>query len=195
MKIVDTRGKIISAAKELFAEKGYSATSIREIAKKSGLSLGNFYNYFKNKEELFKQTIDPENIVKSLSKIPPLLNAGFPENFDKIILEIKKVVDMNQDLYRLILIDLIEFGGFNTDRIMNRLMEFSGSVFHGEVKEKLVGTKIKKLDYPFYLKYFVSSIIPLFIINNILPSAEFKEYDDEKIAFLISDVLANGIKL
>lgn len=185
---------IINVAKQLFSEKGYAATGVREIAEKSGLSLGNFYNYFKNKEELFKHLIDPENIIASLSTIPSMVNEGFPGNFDKIILEIKKVVDMNQELYKLIFIDLIEFGGTNTNNIMGRILEFSNQVFNDDVKSRVVGSKIKEMDYPFYLKLFVTSILPLFIINNILPAAKIKAHSDEEISLLISDVLMKGIK-
>lgn len=193
MNGTDKQEIIINVAKQLFSEKGYAATGIREIAEKSGLSLGNFYNYFKNKEELFKHLIDPENIIKSLAAIPSMVNEGFPGNFDKIIQEIKRVVDINQELYKLIFIDLIEFGGTNTNRIMERILEFSNQVFNDDVKSRVVGSKIKEMDYPFYLKLFVTSILPLFIINNILPAAKIT-YSDEEISRLIADVLMKGIK-
>lgn len=192
---IDKRDIIINVAKQLFSEKGYAATGVREIAEKGGLSLGNFYNYFKNKEELFTHLIDPGNIIASLSAIPALVNEGFPGNFDKIILEIKRIVDMNQELYKLIFIDLIEFGGKNTNSIMERILEFSNQVFNEDVKSLVVGSKIKEMDYPFYLKLFVISILPLFIINNILPSAKISAYKDKEISLLISDVLMNGIKV
>ena len=193
MNGTDKQEIIINVAKQLFSEKGYAATGIREIAEKSGLSLGNFYNYFKNKEELFKHLIDPDNIIKSLAAIPSMVNEGFPGNFDKIIHEIKRVVDMNQELYKLIFIDLIEFGGTNTNIIMERILEFSNQVFNDEVKSRIVGSKIKAMDYPFYLKLFVTSILPLFLINNILPSAKIT-YSDDEISRLIADVLMKGIK-
>lgn len=190
----DKRSIIIEVAKQLFSEKGYAATGVREIAEKGGLSLGNFYNYFKNKEELFKHLIDPENIIASLSSIPALVNEGFPGNFDKIILEIKRIVDMNKELYKLIFIDLIEFGGKNTNSIMERILEFSNLVFNDDLKSRVVGSKIKELDYPFYLKLFVTAILPLFIINNILPAAKIRAYKDEEISLLISDVIMKGMK-
>jgi hypothetical protein len=193
MNGTDKQEIIINVAKQLFSEKGYAATGIREIAEKSGLSLGNFYNYFKNKEELFKHLIDPDNIIKSLAAIPSMVNEGFPGNFDKIIQEIKRVVDINQELYKLIFIDLIEFGGTNTNNIMERILEFSNQVFNDDVKSRIVGSKIKEMDYPFYLKLFVTSILPLFIINNILPSAKIT-YSDDEISRLIADVLMKGIK-
>ena len=39
------RAQILRAAEELFAEKGYHKTSIRDIAKKSGISIGSLYDY------------------------------------------------------------------------------------------------------------------------------------------------------
>ncbi|MFH0070390.1 TetR/AcrR family transcriptional regulator [Peribacillus sp. NPDC056705] len=43
---------IIDKSVELFAEKGYHATSVQEIAEKCGIAKGSFYNHFKSKEEL-----------------------------------------------------------------------------------------------------------------------------------------------
>jgi AcrR family transcriptional regulator len=44
--------QIIKAAMKLFAQKGYQATSMQEIAENSGLAKGSLYNYFKSKEEI-----------------------------------------------------------------------------------------------------------------------------------------------
>ncbi|AXN39234.1 hypothetical protein CN689_16425 [Peribacillus butanolivorans] len=44
--------KIIDKSVEIFAEKGYHATSVQEITEKCGIAKGSFYNYFKSKEEL-----------------------------------------------------------------------------------------------------------------------------------------------
>ncbi|KXG11405.1 Fatty acid metabolism regulator protein [Anoxybacillus sp. P3H1B] len=43
---------IIRAAMKLFAQKGYHATSMQEIAEQSGMAKGSLYNYFKSKEEI-----------------------------------------------------------------------------------------------------------------------------------------------
>ena len=52
-----SRGKILSVALELFAKKGYHATSISEIAKQAKISKGLMYNYFASKEELLDEII------------------------------------------------------------------------------------------------------------------------------------------
>lgn len=43
---------IIDEAVKLFAQKGYHAASIQEIADQCGISKGSFYTYFKSKEDL-----------------------------------------------------------------------------------------------------------------------------------------------
>lgn len=47
-----TRSRILAEALALFQEKGFENTTMRAIAKTSGLSLGAAYYYFKTKEEL-----------------------------------------------------------------------------------------------------------------------------------------------
>ncbi len=47
-----TREKILKTGLRLFSEHGYHATSSKKIAKAAGISIGSFYNYFKDKKEL-----------------------------------------------------------------------------------------------------------------------------------------------
>lgn len=49
--------EITEAAFDAFAEKGYSATKVADVAKRAGVSKGLMYLYFKTKEELFKAVI------------------------------------------------------------------------------------------------------------------------------------------
>lgn len=46
--------QILMAAYECFIEKGYSDTTVREIAKRMNASTGVIYNYFKRKEEILE---------------------------------------------------------------------------------------------------------------------------------------------
>ena len=47
------RQQIMVAAKRVFSEKGFSKTTMEDIAREAELSTGTLYLYFKNKEELF----------------------------------------------------------------------------------------------------------------------------------------------
>lgn len=51
------RREIAIAAMAVFADRGFEATSIREIAKKAGVGKGTVYEYFRSKEELIATSI------------------------------------------------------------------------------------------------------------------------------------------
>ncbi len=53
----DRPAEITKAALAAFAEKGYAATRVDEVAKRAGISKGLLYLYFKTKEDLFKAVI------------------------------------------------------------------------------------------------------------------------------------------
>ena len=53
-----TRAAIVAAARELFAEKGYGATSTEEIVARAGLTRGALYHHFKGKGDLFLAVVD-----------------------------------------------------------------------------------------------------------------------------------------
>lgn len=51
-KGAETRQLLLNTALRLFAEDGFSGTTMRAIARESGLSLGNAYYYFDSKDEI-----------------------------------------------------------------------------------------------------------------------------------------------
>lgn len=59
----ETRERILLAAAALFADKGYAATSVREIAEGAKVTKPMLYYYFKNKEDLYVQLLDHANLT------------------------------------------------------------------------------------------------------------------------------------
>ena len=53
-----TRAAILDRAHQVFKETGFFGTSISEITRRCGISMGNFYQYFKNKEQVFLELND-----------------------------------------------------------------------------------------------------------------------------------------
>jgi AcrR family transcriptional regulator len=54
----DRPGEIVGAAMAVFAEKGYAAARLDEIAARAGVSKGALYLYFETKEELFRAVVE-----------------------------------------------------------------------------------------------------------------------------------------
>jgi len=90
-----TREKIISLALELFAQNGFSATSMRQIAKTVGIRESSIYNHFASKDEILEAVLSAHGF-------------GFVKN----ILE-KKYLDREIDDPHSLLTEIL-------DDIMNR---------------------------------------------------------------------------
>ena len=54
----ETRADIIDAAFTCFAEQGYHATGIADIAARLGIGHGTFYRYFENKRDIVEHVVD-----------------------------------------------------------------------------------------------------------------------------------------
>jgi AcrR family transcriptional regulator len=55
----DTRSEILAVASELFAERGYQQTSLREIAERLGITKAALYYHFPSKRDLLSAMVDP----------------------------------------------------------------------------------------------------------------------------------------
>jgi AcrR family transcriptional regulator len=53
-----TRAAILDTAHRVFKDSGYYSSSISEITRRCGISMGNFYQYFRNKEQVFLELSD-----------------------------------------------------------------------------------------------------------------------------------------
>lgn len=73
----DKRASILAAAKSLFATQGLAGTSMEGLAAAAGVSKLTLYSHFRNKDELFRQTVIakcsehwPENVFDVAARLP-----------------------------------------------------------------------------------------------------------------------------
>jgi AcrR family transcriptional regulator len=71
------RNEIIEAAFRVFGELGYQSTTIKNIAEAAGMAPGSIYNYFADKEDLFKSTVE-EGWADFLSTFGELVQSNRP---------------------------------------------------------------------------------------------------------------------
>src|ERR1043165_7016500 len=93
----DRPREICAAALEVFAEKGFAAARLDEIAKRAGVSKGTLYLYFEDKAQLFRAVVrdsiapNVEAITSAVAatdmpfgQILPVFLSGFAHNIGKI---------------------------------------------------------------------------------------------------------------
>jgi len=118
-----TRQQIEDAAYDLFLEQGFHATSVRQIAQRSGLALGGIYNHFSSKEEIFKSILMDRHPFRQI--VPILLAApgDTPEAFVRsvgqtLVSELKS----RPDVLKLMFIEIVEFNGQNMPYLFGTLL-------------------------------------------------------------------------
>lgn len=87
------RSAILAAALKVFGERGYDAVTIRDIIRATHLASGTFYNYFPDKQSLFKALIEDRiaaltqrltSVRRSARTVEDFLHGAYGTAFDEI---------------------------------------------------------------------------------------------------------------
>src|SRR5215210_5401703 len=73
----DRRRQLLGAAVKVFAEKGFHAARVGDVAEEAGVAYGLVYHYFKSKEELL-ETIFRSTWTEMLARVREVEQAGVP---------------------------------------------------------------------------------------------------------------------
>ena len=135
--IAKNRVRIQSAALYLFTRKGFHGTSVREIAVRAGVSMGNLYTYYDTKEEIF---IDLVHLLGRKmdalrqQQLIPLMETLDADSLRKLARAIGRIVRQNLDYWRLMYIDVVEFRHkhfiHSFREIAGGLRTYAGAVIH-----------------------------------------------------------------
>lgn len=118
--------RIEQAALRVFTRQGYHGTSIREIADEAKVSLGNIYNYYANKEQLFVSLVrryDQRMRELQREKLTPLIGSLEPGNLLLLAKAVREIIYNEPDYWRLMYIDVVEFGNEHFAHIYRNLAE------------------------------------------------------------------------
>lgn len=135
--------RIETAALRLFIRHGFHGTSVREVADKAGVSLGNIYNYYRTKEDLFESLV--HRYQKRMARLQrevltPLLGATDEDSLWRLAKGVRQIVYREPDYWRLMYVDVTEFGNrhfAHSFRDLARNLE----AFGGEAMQRQNGLK------------------------------------------------------
>lgn len=141
--------KALDAALELFSEQGFRGSTMRDIAERAGISMGNLYHHFPNKDSLFERLferywerlLDPE---LELNKV--FAEARFPDDLERLADAIEKVVEQNTSYILLIYVDVIEFRGRHIHTFYENMAERFEATFGEKLAERQAAGEIGDVD-------------------------------------------------
>jgi len=129
---------IEDAARELLIRQGFHATSMRDIAKGAGVSLGNLYNYYETKDSIFESIINrylgviDEELKHIFSQIDEPLE---PENLRRMGAMVGRLVNEHSDFWLLMYIDVLEFQNQHFRKMFDGISARFGKIFSEKFKE------------------------------------------------------------
>jgi len=100
---VQTRGRLLEAAKKVFSEKGYYNAQVSHIIDEAGVARGTFYLHFRSKEEIFKELL--REVVTELRRIIRVIDLR-EDPVSQILENISGVIDFaleERELARIVL--------------------------------------------------------------------------------------------
>ena len=117
-----TRQVVLDAAYGLIIEQGYAATSMRQIAERSGLALGSIYNHFASKDDVFRAIIEERH---PFFQMIPLLDSVAGETVEEYVRNAARVLitELGQrpDFLNLMLTEIVEFKGVHVPLVFGKL--------------------------------------------------------------------------
>ncbi len=89
---IKRRQQLCRGAMKIFKKKGFSNTSMREIANASGISLGNLYNYINKKEDILFMV--QEDILENLYSIVDKNTQDYENPIDQLANMLKELLKL-----------------------------------------------------------------------------------------------------
>jgi len=188
------RAEIQEAARAVFAEKGFEAATLEEIAERVELAKGTLYGYFENKESLFFSLI--EEIMEGQAEILRKIHAGQRTAPEKLALVTRNFVSYNrehQDLFRILMGQSGGLIGKIRDEFRQKYFETHRqnlAPLVSIVREGVERGELKDLS-PMAMAYVIVGLIHGAMFPLVV-SQEVK--DEEEIIRTITEVLLNGVK-
>jgi AcrR family transcriptional regulator len=121
-----SRELILEAALQLFSSQGYRATSVRDVAAAAGVSTGNVYHHFPDKETIFRTLLDQYWAAIDSSELPfhkALASKDFPDNLEELGRASRDLVVTYRRYIALIYVDVVEFEGSHIRKFYSEMAD------------------------------------------------------------------------
>jgi len=191
------KSEILNAAIQIFAKKGFKATTLDEIAEKSEFGKGTIYNYFSSKEEIYKEIISSilaEN-RKNIQEVDQTTN----NLYDFILETTKRQISFclnNKDAFLLLIFTKMHHAKSTSTEVF-KLMKNHEEEMLKHIVEKTelaaANNEIRDLNSEKLIRLFKSSGFAY--IYDLVISQNLKEENIDDEALFITDILFNGINI
>ncbi|MCD2345676.1 MULTISPECIES: TetR/AcrR family transcriptional regulator [Clostridium] len=165
----ERRQEIIETALQIFQEKGYENTTIKDIAGRMNVAQGLCYRYFKSKQEIFAATSDyyALNFVDHIKA--PLLNDNIVDNFNLIILRMLEYAVKHEE-FEAAFKKEPEISAARLERITDQVVELMIPIVNKGVEKGIFECS----DVPTTVRFLTFGLVN--IIHHDMPEQNIKDH-------------------
>ena len=192
--VEDRREQIIDAAMRVFAQKGYSNATNKDIAREAGITPGLIYYYFESKEALLYAILEARSPLKLMASFPPEALELPPEQFFPLLLrQVLEIVE-GEDVVGVLRVMIPEVlhnpALFALPlSLFPRLFGFLGNY----VEAKIASGEIRPLDSSLVVQTLVGCAMGFVIRRQLMRDPLALQYTHEQIVQAITDPFLRGI--
>ena len=190
----DRREQILEAALRVFAKKGFSGASNKDIAHEAGITPGLIYHYFESKEALLKAIFDEHSPRRILRTIPPDMLEQPPEQFLRFA--IKHMLTVAEDkkfiqLLQVYLPEAIYHPQVGAIGLVN--MAEGGRFMEGYLTAKMECGELSKMDAGLVTHLIAGSVMHLALRRGVLRDPVARKYSQDEIVELTVALALRGL--
>jgi AcrR family transcriptional regulator len=149
------RHQLIDIARSLFAERGYEATSVEEVAQRAGVSKPVVYEHFGGKEGLYAVVVDREVSALLDGVTASLTNNQYRPRVEAVTLALLTYIEERTDGYRVLIRDSppsLSPGTYST--LFNDAVSQVASILAGDFSRRGLDPELA----PMYARALVGSV-------------------------------------
>jgi AcrR family transcriptional regulator len=158
-----SRRLVLDAALRLFSTRGFRATSVRDVAEAAGVSTGNLYHHFPDKEAIFRTLLDEYQEMTASEQFPlhrALQSGAFPDNLEDLGFAARDSVRQYRRYMLLVFVDVIEFDGTHIRAFYKSLAKRFAEIVqqhpevNGRIRENVSPSAAMQLVARTFMSYF-----------------------------------------
>ncbi len=186
-----TQQAVEQAAYELFMEKGFTATSMRQIAERSGLSLGGIYNHYESKEEIFRAIILARHPYKQILPLVLEAKGKSPEEFLRSAAR-AAVSELGQspEFLKLMFIEIVEFNGEHLALILQEIFPKVLPVFEEYASHRKF---LQQIGPVLMIRSFIAMVFSYYLTEMLIQGSTLTKLMPENSFDVFVDIYLHGI--
>ncbi len=196
-KIVeDRREQIIDAAMRVFAQKGFTKATNKDVAREAGITPGLIYYYFESKEALLTAIMENRSPLHVLTTLPEQLMVQPPEVFLRFL--ILRILGLVEDenfigLIRVILPELMHGDNPFAIQLFTRGLQRGLGIAGTFIEAKMQSGEMRKADAPLIAQMLIGCLMTFVLRRQILQDPLALQYTHEQMADTIVGTVLQGM--